>query len=249
MYYEDSTPECPSGSSIIDSRKPFFIVNNEDFPLLVEAGGSATLVYLYLSRVAGAKEVCFPTVNTVCAHTKLSLNTVKRSVTTLIELGLIKRVKRAGTSNLYVIGSSDFDNRSDQKLGELSDQKLVPKEDTTKKTVSTLSKSERRKGVPDDWLPTENGILYASDHGMPTHEITTQVERFILHHQSKKNVFANIDKAWMTWCLGYRPNGSANQNRTWSEKPVVEWEWSEEDKQKAIAAEEAYRLEHPDPVQ
>lgn len=87
---------------------------------------------------------------------------------------------------------------------ELSKGKEEPK-------GSSKKPAARASQVPSDFQPTSSGMEYAVAKGMPAAIIPAQVEKFILHHQSKGSTFKDVGRAWQTWCLNYasfRPTAS-----------------------------------------
>ena len=87
---------------------------------------------------------------------------------------------------------------------ELNKEKEEPK-------GSSKKPAARASQVPSDFQPTSSGMEYAVAKGMPAAIIPAQVEKFILHHQSKGSTFKDVGRAWQTWCLNYasfRPTAS-----------------------------------------
>jgi len=72
----------------------------------------AIVVYMYLSDRAGKEGQCFPSVQTIARHTKLSEATVHRALNDLEKGGFVYRTGRqrpngADSSNLYTLTDAE----------------------------------------------------------------------------------------------------------------------------------------------
>jgi len=102
---EDGTPALKS------KDKKFFTLPNEVF--LLQLSPSAFMVYAYLLLIEDRRtHTCHPSYNTIAATTGLAKNTAIKSVSTLLEMGLIavesssyfdKRGMKWKGNNLYTI--------------------------------------------------------------------------------------------------------------------------------------------------
>jgi len=62
------------------------------------------------------------------------------------------------------------------------------------------STTTRRKQVPVDWLPSEEGREFARDRARWSDaRIEREVEHCRDHHRKKGNLFADLDAMWRTW--------------------------------------------------
>lgn len=99
-----------------------------------------------------------------------------------------------------------YSSDTNEKKGEIREEGKKVKEEPSGSPKKSVSRQ-----VPSDFQPTSSGMEYAVAKGMPAAIIPAQVEKFILHHQSKGSTFKDVGRAWQTWCLNYasfRPTAS-----------------------------------------
>lgn len=86
---------------------------------------------------------------------------------------------------------------------EAEKRKNIQKEKAQDGTSDVKPDRARRTQIPEQWAPGRDGVDYARKCGLPESVVKVEVERFVNHHRSKGNTFADHSRAWQTWCRNW----------------------------------------------
>lgn len=75
-----------------------------------KASALAQVVFMYLSKYADKRGICYPSVKTLMKHTKLSNKTIIKLIRELEEIGAIRIKKTNGARNIYKICDEEYEN-------------------------------------------------------------------------------------------------------------------------------------------
>ena len=144
---------------------------------------------------------------------------VQRFLKRIEKLGLCRTEADTGVTVITICNYDKYQSKpkagdtrpiQDRYTSDTNEKKGVIREKEEPKG-SSKKPAARASQVPSDFQPTSSGMEYAVAKGMPAAIIPAQVEKFILHHQSKGSTFKDVGRAWQTWCLNYasfRPTAS-----------------------------------------
>jgi hypothetical protein len=129
-----------------------------------------------------------------------------------------ERLREVRAASGRLGGNPNLLNQKDkQKVNHTSNQS--DKQSPTPSSSSSSSSSKERvprKRAPATDCPTEFEVTdpmadWAEAQGLPADRIMPETEKFLSHHKSKGNAFADWDQAWRNWIRkacefsGYKP--------------------------------------------
>ena len=174
-------------------------------------------------------------VTQIAERAHYSEDAVKKALASLEERGIIVRAQRSDgfkrlSSIIYVDWRSaikesardDYDRlanagdsynfpSSRENNPHLWDDTAEPTTPQAAKPIPPKKAPKKKQQVPDNWTPSEKARQWTTNT-FPSMPVALELQKFIAYHQAKGSLFADIDKAWRTWCL----NGNGYANGAWA---------------------------------
>jgi hypothetical protein len=199
------------------------------------------LVLISLADQANDDGVSWPGVNSIAKRTCLSERTVQRSIADLVELGLLQRRERPGTSSVYHITPLAFRTgteailRGDTAAPRQADTEGVPREHPRGATPTpegrhpgTLSVIEpsmnrhRTKAAPDapPWLPAELWADFEKMRKAKRAPLTDRARALMWRRLEKleaagENIAAMLEQSILhSWSNVFAVKGESNAGKT-----------------------------------
>lgn len=169
-----------------------------------------------------------------------SEDAVKKALASLEDRGIIIRTQRSDgfkrlSSIIYVdwraalkeSARDDYDRLADagdsynfpssrENNPHLWGDATEPPAPQTAKSSPPKRAPKKKQQVPDNWSPSEKARQWTTST-FPSMPVALELQKFIAYHQAKGSLFADIDKAWRSWCL----NGNGYANGAWAQQAAT----------------------------
>lgn len=193
------------------------------------ARGSDLLVLLALADIADDDGSCWPKVGVLSDKVRLDRATVQRRLKALIDGGLVERVERPGSSNLYRVLVPWSDGEGVPQIaapgvphgrggGAAQARHRVPHgcgtEPSLNRQDTSAGPSPRRKperALPEDWKPTAKHAALASERGV---DLSSEAFRFRAHAAANDRRQRDWGAAFTMWLSKARPDAGSKSSRS-----------------------------------
>lgn len=202
------------------------------------ARSSDLLVLLALADIADDDGWCWPKMGVLVDKVRLDRATVQRRMNALIDGGLVERVERPGTSNLYRVLVPWGDSGEGPQIaapgvpqqrggGAAQARHRVPhgrgtEPSLNRQDTSVAGRSPRRKPerpLPEDWKPTAKHSALASERRV---DLSSEAFRFRAHAEANDRRQRDWNAAFTMWLSKARPEPDAGRRSAWDRARVVE---------------------------
>lgn len=186
------------------------------------AKGNVLLVLLALADTAQDDGTCWPGYEFIARKTRLSKRTVMRCVDRLEEDGVVVKVVRPNTSNLYTIAlcqGCQVDTPGGDNLTRGGVTAVTSRGDSAvTQTVNepSMNRAAKRRRKPEapldpDWRPNANHIEQAAAKGL---DVRQEFQAFSAHAAANDRRLRDWDAGFRMWLTKARPSASGPVRRT-----------------------------------